>query len=91
MTVETRATKYDQTVNVAINLGVDPKHADQMVRGAVVLPHGTGATVRVAVFAKGEKASEAQKVTRIPGGSPRGLGTSAQFSAVPSARKYSCE
>ncbi|WP_224362000.1 50S ribosomal protein L1 [Hyalangium versicolor] len=59
-TVETRATKFDQTVDVAINLGVDPKHADQMVRGAVVLPHGTGATVRVAVFAKGEKATEAE-------------------------------
>ena len=58
--VEARATKYDQTVDVAINLGVDPKHADQMVRGAVVLPHGTGATVRVAVFAKGEKATEAE-------------------------------
>jgi large subunit ribosomal protein L1 len=59
-TVDARATKFDQTVDVAINLGVDPKHADQMVRGAVVLPHGTGATVRVAVFAKGEKASEAE-------------------------------
>ncbi len=59
-TVETRAAKFDQTVDVAINLGVDPKHADQMVRGAVVLPHGTGATVRVAVFAKGEKATEAE-------------------------------
>lgn len=58
-TVDARATKYDQTVDVAINLGVDPKHADQMVRGAVVLPHGTGATVRVAVFAKGERATEA--------------------------------
>ncbi|NVI99877.1 50S ribosomal protein L1 [Myxococcus sp. AM009] len=58
-TVEARATKYDQTVDVSINLGVDPKHADQMVRGAVVLPHGTGATVRVAVFAKGEKATDA--------------------------------
>jgi large subunit ribosomal protein L1 len=58
-TVEARGTKYDQTVDVAINLGVDPKHADQMVRGAVVLPHGTGATVRVAVFAKGERATEA--------------------------------
>jgi large subunit ribosomal protein L1 len=59
-TVEARATKYDQTVDVALNLGVDPKHADQMVRGAVVLPHGTGAVVRVAVFAKGEKATEAE-------------------------------
>ena len=59
-TVELRKTKYDQTVDVAINLGVDPKHADQMVRGAVVLPHGIGKTVRVAVFAKGEKQSEAK-------------------------------
>ncbi len=59
-TIELRQTKYDQTVDVAINLGVDPKHADQMVRGAVVLPHGIGKTVRVAVFAKGEKQSEAK-------------------------------
>jgi large subunit ribosomal protein L1 len=59
-TTELRHTKYDQTVDVAINLGVDPKHADQMVRGAVVLPHGIGKTVRVAVFAKGEKQSEAK-------------------------------
>ena len=58
--VEARATKFDQTVDVAINLGIDPKHADQMVRGAVVLPHGTGKTMRVAVFAKGDKAQEAQ-------------------------------
>jgi large subunit ribosomal protein L1 len=52
--------KYDETVDVAVRLGVDPKHADQMVRGAVNLPHGTGKTVRVAVFAKGDKAKEAQ-------------------------------
>jgi large subunit ribosomal protein L1 len=58
-TVELTKTKYDQTVDVAINLGVDPKHADQMVRGAVVLPHGTGKSARVAVFAKGEKLAEA--------------------------------
>lgn len=58
-TVDILKTKYDQTVDVAINLGVDPKHADQMVRGAVVLPHGVGKTMRVAVFAKGEKATEA--------------------------------
>ena len=51
--------KFDQTIDVAINLGVDPKHADQMVRGAIVLPHGTGKSARVAVFAKGEKQSEA--------------------------------
>ena len=60
-TVELRRTTYDQTVDVAINLGVDPKHADQMVRGAVVLPHGIGKTVRVAVFAKGEKQTEAKE------------------------------
>jgi large subunit ribosomal protein L1 len=58
-TVGKRATKFDQTVDVAINLGVDPKHADQMVRGAVVLPNGTGKSARVAVFAKGEKQKEA--------------------------------
>src|SRR4051794_23426720 len=51
--------KFDETVDVAFNLGVDPKHADQMVRGAVVLPHGIGKTLRVAVLAKGEKAKEA--------------------------------
>lgn len=58
-TVGKRGTKYDQTVDVAINLGVDPKHADQMVRGAVVLPNGTGKSARVAVFARGEKQKEA--------------------------------
>jgi large subunit ribosomal protein L1 len=51
--------KYDESVDVAIRLGVDPKHADQMVRGAVNLPHGTGKTMRVVVFAKGDKAKEA--------------------------------
>ena len=50
---------FDESVDVAVRLGVDPKHADQMVRGAVVLPHGTGKTNRVLVFAKGEKVSEA--------------------------------
>ncbi len=51
--------KFDETVEVALNLGVDPRHADQMVRGVVNLPKGTGKTVRVAVFAKGAKADEA--------------------------------
>jgi len=51
---------FDESVDVAVRLGVDPKHADQMVRGAVVLPHGTGKTNRVLVFAKGEKVSEAE-------------------------------
>ncbi len=53
--------KFDETVNLSLRLGVDPKHADQMVRGAVVLPHGIGKTVRVAVFAKGEKEREARE------------------------------
>ena len=52
--------KFDETVEVAINLGVDPRHADQMVRGVVSLPNGTGKTVRVAVFARGTKADEAR-------------------------------
>lgn len=52
--------KFDETVELAVKLGVDPKKADQQVRGAVVLPHGTGKTVRVLVFAKGEKAKEAE-------------------------------
>ncbi len=53
--------KFDETVEIAMNLGVDPRHADQMVRGSVTLPNGTGKTVRVAVFARGEKAEEAKK------------------------------
>ncbi len=52
--------KFDETIEVAMNLGVDPRHADQMVRGTVLLPHGTGKTLRVAVFAKGTKADEAR-------------------------------
>jgi len=56
---ETAAAKFDETVEAHIRLGVDSRHADQQVRGAVVLPHGTGKTVRVLVFAKGDKAEEA--------------------------------
>src|SRR6202044_3360317 len=59
--VKTNATaKFDETVELSINLGVDPKHADQMVRGVVNLPNGTGRTLRVAVFARGPKADEAR-------------------------------
>jgi large subunit ribosomal protein L1 len=54
------SAKFDETVEIALNLGVDPRHADQMVRGVVTLPNGTGKTVRVAVFARGPKADEAQ-------------------------------
>ncbi len=57
---QTATAKFDETIEVSIRLGVDPRHADQMVRGVVVLPHGTGKTQRVLVFAKGEKATEAQ-------------------------------
>lgn len=60
--VRDRATaKFDETIEIAVNLGVDPRHADQMVRGVVSLPNGTGRSVRVAVFAKGAKAEEALK------------------------------
>ncbi|MCE3039720.1 50S ribosomal protein L1 [Helicobacter anatolicus] len=54
------SAKFDETVEISLKLGVDPRHADQMIRGAVVLPHGTGKKVRVAVFAKGLKADEAK-------------------------------
>ncbi|MEX2356581.1 MAG: 50S ribosomal protein L1 [Thermaerobacterales bacterium] len=57
---ETAATKFDETIDVAVRLGVDVRHADQMLRGTVVLPHGTGKEVRVLVFAKGEKVREAE-------------------------------
>ena len=53
-------SKFDETVEIAMNLGVDPRHADQMVRGVVALPNGSGRTIRVAVFAKGDKADEAK-------------------------------
>lgn len=76
---KTASAKFDETVEVAVKLGVDPKHADQQLRGAVVLPHGTGRTKRVLVFAKGEKVKEAEDagadfvgaeelVTKIQGG-----------------------
>jgi large subunit ribosomal protein L1 len=57
----TAGAKFDETVELAVHLGVDPRHADQMVRGAVALPHGTGKVVRVLAFAKGERAREAQE------------------------------
>jgi large subunit ribosomal protein L1 len=59
MVVSTAGTKFDETVDVAVRLGVNPAHADQMVRGSVVLPHGLGKTVKILVFAKGEKEKEA--------------------------------
>jgi large subunit ribosomal protein L1 len=76
---KTATAKFDETIEVSVRLGVDPKYADQQVRGAVVLPHGTGKTKRVLVFAKGEKVNEAEAagadfvgsdeiVTKIQGG-----------------------
>src|SRR6202790_5914820 len=61
MVKERAKSKFDETIEIAINLGVDPRHADQMVRGVVSLPNGTGRKLRVAVFAKGAKADEALK------------------------------
>ena len=58
---ETAFAKFDETVEIALRLGVDPKHADQMVRGTVVLPHGTGKAMRVLVFASGEMIREAEE------------------------------
>jgi large subunit ribosomal protein L1 len=60
LAVKTSKAKFDETVELAVRLGVDPRHADQQVRGAVVLPHGTGKSVKVLVFAKGDKAKEAE-------------------------------
>lgn len=59
LAIKTSYAKFDETLDIAVKLGVDPRHADQMVRGAVLLPHGVGKTIRVAVFAKGEKEKEA--------------------------------
>ena len=61
LVLESAYAKFDESVDVALRLGVDPRHADQMVRGSIVLPHGTGRTTRVLVFAKGEKVSEAEE------------------------------
>ncbi|SKA99982.1 LSU ribosomal protein L1P [Caloramator quimbayensis] len=60
LAIQTSKAKFDETIELAVRLGVDPRHADQQVRGAVVLPHGTGKKVRVLVFAKGDKAKEAE-------------------------------
>src|SRR3978361_724740 len=61
-------SKFDETVEIAINLGVDPRHADQMVRGVVTLPNGTGRILRVGVFARGAKAEEAKAAGADVGG-----------------------
>jgi large subunit ribosomal protein L1 len=61
LVIKAKYAKFDETVDLAVRLGVNPKHADQMVRGAIVLPHGTGKSVRVLVFAKGDKEREARE------------------------------
>lgn len=61
LSIDTSKAKFDETIELHVKLGVDPRHADQQVRGTVVLPHGTGKTMRVLVIAKGEKADEAEK------------------------------
>ncbi len=58
--VDAKKTKFDESIEISLNLGIDPRHADQQVRGACALPHGTGKTVRVAVFARGDKAEDAK-------------------------------
>ncbi|MBU5485021.1 50S ribosomal protein L1 [Clostridium sp. MSJ-11] len=60
LAVKTSKAKFDETIEIAVRLGVDPRHADQQVRGAVVLPHGTGKKVRILVIAKGDKAKDAE-------------------------------
>jgi len=65
LALATHYTKNDQGLDIAVRLGVDPRHADQMVRGTVVLPHGVGKSVRVLVFAKGEKEKKRSKPERI--------------------------
>jgi large subunit ribosomal protein L1 len=84
---ETSTTKFDATVEVAFRLGVDPRKADQMVRGTVNLPHGTGKTARVLVFATGDRAEAARAVwTSTPSSPPRTSWARSAASAASSAR-----
>ena len=77
-----KSAKFDETVEIAMNLNVDPRHADQMVRGAVILPHGTGKTVRVAVFAKGVKADEAKANFDVVVAAPDCMGLVGQIGRI---------
>ena len=88
---ENATAKFDETIDVAINLGVDPKYADQMVRGVCALPNGSGKKVRVAVFAQGEKADEAklpvpilseQKIWLIPLWQAKSISTAASLPRI---------
>src|ERR1044072_1251801 len=80
---ERAKSKFDETIEIAMNLGVDPRHADQMVRGVVSLPNGTGRTLRVGVFARGAKAEEAKAAGADGGGAGelggRGAGRNIEF------------
>jgi large subunit ribosomal protein L1 len=92
MSIDASFAKFDETIDMAVRLGVDPRHADQMVRGSVILPNGTGKEVKILVFAKGEKEKEAQdagadfvgnddgKIGKILG--PRGLMPNAKSGTV---------
>src|SRR5216683_2120795 len=105
MVKERANSKFDETVEIAINLGVDPRHADQMVRGVVTLPNGTGRTLRVGVFARGAKAEEAKAagadvvgaedlVEKVQGGQidfDRGIATMDVATAVKGAKGGSVE
>ena len=73
--------KFDESVDVAVRLGVNPKHADQMVRGAIVLPHGTGKSVKVLVFARGDKEKEAKEA-----GADHSGGDAVSYTHLPSPR-----
>src|SRR6266849_590444 len=80
MVKERAKSKFDETIEIAMNLGVDPRHADQMVRGVVNLPNGTGRTLRVGVFARGAKAEEAKTAGADVGGAVKGAkGGSVEF------------
>jgi large subunit ribosomal protein L1 len=70
MVKERAKAKFDETIEISMNLGVDPKHADQVVRGVCLLPNGSGRTLRVAVFARGPKADEARAAGGPRGGAP---------------------
>ena len=87
---ETKRTKFDETVEIAVRLGVDPRKADQNIRGTVLLPHGTGKSVRVAVFAKGDKAQEAEQAGAdvVGGGRPCQAGQRRGLAGVRQSRRH---
>ena len=83
LALQTAKTKFDETMEISVRLGVDPRQADQQVRGAVVLPHGTGKKVRVLVFAKGEQAKAAEEAAKA---AENAAGTAAEATAEAAAQ-----